>query len=131
MARVVHFEVHAAEPERAIRFYESVFGWRFNKMPGEGMAYWLISTGDDAQPGINGGLLPRMGPPPADGQAVNAHVCTLQVDDLDASMKAGVGAGGSVALPRMTIPGVGYVAYLKDTEGNIFGLHQPDASAKA
>ncbi|QGZ94409.1 VOC family protein [Terricaulis silvestris] len=128
MARVVHFELHAADPERAMRFYESVFDWRFSKMPGEGVAYWLISTGEGD--GINGGLLPRQGPPPSDGQPVNAYTCTLAVDDIDASMKAGVEAGGSVALPRMTIPGVGYVGYLKDTEGNIFGLHQADHDAK-
>lgn len=128
MARVVHFEVHAAEPQRAIRFYESVFGWKFSKMPGEGMAYWLISTGEGD--GINGGLLPRQGPPPSDGQPVNAYACTLSVEDIDASMKAGVEAGGVVALPRMTIPGIGYVGYLKDTEGNIFGLHQSDHNAK-
>jgi predicted enzyme related to lactoylglutathione lyase len=128
MARVVHFEVHAAEPERAIAFYESVFGWKFTKLPSGVMEYWLISTGEGV--GIDGGLLRRMGPPPTEGQAVNAFVCTLQVDDLDASMSAGVKAGGAVALPRMPIAGVGYVGYLKDTEGNIFGLHQPDPNAK-
>jgi predicted enzyme related to lactoylglutathione lyase len=130
MARVVHFEVHAAEPERAIRFYESMFGWRFNKLPAGDMDYWLINTGDDAKPGINGGLTRRMGPPPTEGQAVNAFVCTLEIDDLDASMAAGATAGGTVALPKMAVAGVGYVGYLKDTEGNIFGLHQPDPNAK-
>ena len=128
MARVVHFEVHASDPERAMRFYGDVFGWKFAKMPGEGMAYWLISTGEGA--GIDGGLLPRQGPPPSEGQAVNCYTCTLAIDDVDASMKAGVAAGGAVALPKMTIPGVGYVAYLKDTEGNIFGLHQADPNAR-
>ena len=127
MARVVHFEVHAADPERAMRFYGDVFSWRFTKIPG-GVDYWLIATGEGA--GIDGGLMRRMGPPPTDGQAVNAFVCTLQVDDLDASLAAGVNAGGTVALPRMAVAGVGYVAYLKDTEGNIFGLHQSDPNAK-
>jgi uncharacterized protein len=129
MARVVHFEVHAADPDRAMAFYGDVFGWRFNKIPG-GMDYWLIATGDDAQPGVNGGLMRRMGPPPAEGQAVNAFVCTLQIANLDVSMDAGVKAGGSVALPKMAVAGVGWVGYLKDTEGNIFGLHQPDPNAK-
>lgn len=127
MARVVHFEVHAADPERAMRFYGEVFGWRFTKIPG-GMDYWLIATGEGS--GIDGGLMRRMGPPPTDGQAVNAFVCTLQIDNLDASMDAGTKAGGSVALPKMAVAGVGWVAYLKDTEGNIFGLHQPDPNAK-
>jgi predicted enzyme related to lactoylglutathione lyase len=126
MARVVHFEIHAESPERAIAFYTAVFGWNFTHLPQ--LDYWLIATGEGA--GIDGGLMRRQGPPPSEGQAVNAYVCTLAVDDLDDAMKAGVAAGGSVALPRMPIPGVGYVGYLKDTEGNIFGLHQADPNAK-
>jgi predicted enzyme related to lactoylglutathione lyase len=126
MARVVHFEIHAADPERAARFYETAFGWTLQHIPA--IDYWTISTGEGA--GINGGLLRRRGEPPVKGQPVNAFVCTLGVDDLDASVQAGLDAGGSMALPRMAIPGVGYIAYLIDTEGNIFGLHQADASAK-
>ncbi len=41
MPRVVHFEIHAGEPERAIRFYEKVLGWSFQKWEGP-MEYWLI-----------------------------------------------------------------------------------------
>lgn len=126
MARVVHFEIHAENPERAQRFYENVFGWQLTHMPA--IDYWLISTGEG--PGIDGGLVRRRGPRPSEGQPVNAYVCTLGIDDLDASMEAGVKAGGQVALPRMPIPGVGYVGYLVDTEGNIFGLHQADPNAK-
>ncbi len=126
MARVVHFEIHAQSPERAIAFYAAVFGWSFTHLPQ--LDYWMIATGEGA--GIDGGLMRRQGPPPSEGQAVNAYVCTLAVDDLDDAMKAGVAAGGSVALPRMPIHSVGYVGYLKDTEGNIFGLHQADPNAK-
>lgn len=127
MARVIHFEVHAENPERAARFYETAFGWRLQHIPA--IDYWTIRTGDGG-PGIDGGLVGRRGSAPQNGQAVNAFVCTLGVDDLDAAMKAGLDAGGAVALPRMTVPGVGYVAYLIDTEGNIFGLHQSDPNAK-
>ena len=125
MARVVHFEIHAADPERAARFYETVFGWRFNHMPA--IDYWTIATGEG--PGIDGGMLRRRGDPPVQGQAVNAHMCTIGVDDLDASMKAAEKAGATVALPRMAIPNVGHVAYMVDTEGNIFGMFQEDANA--
>jgi predicted enzyme related to lactoylglutathione lyase len=128
MARVIHFEVHAENPERAARFYESAFGWRLQHIPA--IDYWMIDTGAEGA-GINGGMLRRRGPAPAKGQPVNAFVCTLGVDDLDAAMRAGIDAGGTLALPRMAIPNVGYVAYLVDTEGNIFGLHQSDPEAKA
>jgi hypothetical protein len=126
MARVIHFEVHAEVPERAARFYETAFGWKVAHIPA--LDYWMISTGEG--PGIDGGMLRRRGPSPRNGQAVNAFVCTLGVDDLDAAVTAGEKAGGAVALPRMTIPNVGYVAYLTDTEGNIFGLHQADPAAR-
>ncbi|MGQ0532624.1 MAG: VOC family protein [Caulobacteraceae bacterium] len=125
MARVVHFEVHAADPERAKRFYETVFGWRIQPIPA--MDYWTIATGEG--PGINGGMLRRRGDPPVQGQAVNAHMCAIGVDDIDASMDAAMKAGATLALPKMTIPNVGYVAYLVDTEGNIFGIHQADPNA--
>lgn len=126
MARVVHFEIHAANPERAARFYESVFGWRFNHMPA--IDYWTIQTGEG--PGIDGGMLRRRGPAPEPGQAVNAHMCTIGVDDLTASMKAAEAAGATPALPRMAIPNVGHVAYMVDTEGNIFGMFEDDPEAR-
>ena len=125
MARVVHFEIHAEDPERATRFYEAAFGWKLNHI--QALDYWTIATGEG--PGIDGGMMRRRGPAPSEGQAVNAYVCTLGVDDLDAAVKSGLNAGGTLAVPRMTIPGVGYLAYLKDTEGNIFGLHQEDRGA--
>jgi predicted enzyme related to lactoylglutathione lyase len=127
MARVVHFEIHAEDPQRAARFYERAFGWRAEHIAA--LDYWLLMTGEG--PGIDGGMVRRRGPAPSEGQPVNAFVCTLGVDDLDAAMKAGLDGGGTLALARMAIPGVGYVAYLKDTEGNIFGLHQADPAAKA
>jgi uncharacterized protein len=60
MPRVVHFEIHAVDPERAISFYKKMFSWTFQKWEGP-MPYWLITTGNDNEPGINGGLLPRQG----------------------------------------------------------------------
>jgi predicted enzyme related to lactoylglutathione lyase len=129
MPRVVHFEIHAADPERAVRFYRDVFGWEVKKWDGPA-DYWLISTGDANQPGINGGLLRRHGGPPADGQAVNAFVCTLDVPSTDALVAKATAHGGTVAMPKMAVPGVGWLAYLKDTEGNIFGIMQNDPTAK-
>jgi predicted enzyme related to lactoylglutathione lyase len=125
MARVVHFEVHAENPERAVRFYERVFGWRFQHV--EAIDYWMVSTGEG--PGIDGGLLRRRGPAPQAGQPVNAFVCTLGVNDIDASVNAAMTAGAVMAVPRMPIPGIGHVAYVHDTEGNIIGIYQEDPNA--
>ena len=126
MGRVVHFEIHAEQPERAIGWYTALFGWRFERW-GE-MPYWLIRTGEG--PGIDGGLVPRRGPAPSVGQPVNAYTCTVQVDDLDGTVAKAVSLGGTVALPKMPIPGVGWLAYVLDTEGNILGLMQNDPSAR-
>ena len=126
MPRVVHFEIHATDPDRAVNFYKTLFGWEFQKWEGP-MEYWLVTTGPNEQPGINGGLVRRQGE--IDGQAVIAYVCTVDVEDVDASVKTAIDNGGQVALPKMPIPGVGWLAYCKDTEGNIFGVMQNDPNA--
>lgn len=127
MPRVVHFEIHAADPDRAVNFYKNLFGWEFQKWEGP-MEYWLVITGPNDQPGINGGLVRRQGE--IDGQAVIAYVCTVDVENLDASVEKAVNNGGQIALPKMPIPGMGWLAYCKDTEGNIFGMMQGDPNAQ-
>ena len=129
MPRPVHFEIHAEEPERAVRFYSELLGWTFQKWEGP-MPYWLITTGEDG-PGINGGLLKRMGPnpPPQEPTPVVGWACTVDVDDVDRYVARALELGGVVALPKMAIPGVGWLAYCKDTESNIFGLMQNDPAA--
>ena len=127
MPRVIHFEIHAGDPDRAIKFYKNLFDWTFQKWEGP-MEYWLVTTGPNDQPGINGGLLRRQGE--IDGQAVIAYVCTIDVADIDASLKTAEANGALVAVPKMPIPGMGWLVYCKDTEGNIFGMMQGDPSAK-
>jgi len=126
MPRVVHFEIHAGDPDRAIRFYGQVLGWQFQKWDGP-MPYWMVITGPDSQPGINGGLIQRQCE--VEGQAVIAYVCTVDVDNVDAYVQKATAAGGAVAVPKMPIPGIGWLAYCKDTEGNLFGLMQSDPAA--
>ncbi len=92
------------------------------------MDYWLIKTGPEGQPGINGGMVRRQGI--IDGQAVIAYVCTIDVANLDGLIKTVPTKGGQIVLPKMPIPGVGWLAYAKDTEGNIFGMMQADKGAK-
>lgn len=135
MNRVIHFEIHSANPERAAKFYNDVFGWNIQEwiipdvqMPDENR-YWLVSTGDRAEPGIDGGILLRRGPAPAEGQAVNAFVCTMGVEKVDECLGKVLAAGGSIAMAKMPIKGVGWIAYGKDTEGNIFGMMQDDKNA--
>ena len=128
MPRPIHYEIHAADPPRAIAFYTALFGWKFEQWAGQ--PYWLVVTGDKTTPGIDGGLLPRRGPAPAEMAAVNAFVCTIDVPEVDAASARVVELGGTIALPKMPIPTVGWLAYGKDTEGNLFGMMTMDANAK-
>jgi len=57
MLRIIHFEIHADEPECAIRFYHSVFGWDFMPIKSMPVEYWVIMTGESSQPGIDGELM--------------------------------------------------------------------------
>jgi predicted enzyme related to lactoylglutathione lyase len=124
----VHFEIHADEPPRAIRFYSSVFGWSFRRWGQQD--YWMIETGPKEMPGIDGGLLPRRGPRPPSGAPVNAFPCTVDVPSIDETLRAIEANGGTIAFPKNAVPGVGWLAYGTDTEGNIFGVMQVDPSTK-
>ena len=135
MNRVIHFEIHAADPERAAQFYRHVFGWDIKEwvIPGVEIQnenrYWLVTTGPEAEPGIDGGILFRRGSAPADEQPVNAYVCTIGVPSVDDAVAKALAAGATLAVPKMPIKGVGWLAYCKDTEGNIIGMMQDDKSA--
>jgi len=128
MPRVIHFEIHADEPERAIRFYSSVFGWEFLKFPNAITDYWVVKTGDTNQPGIDGGLLKR--DINFEGVGTTAFVCTIAVTDLDKYLMKVHTSGGQLARDKMAVAGVGWLAYCKDTEGNLFGMMQADGTAK-
>lgn len=127
MNRVVHFEIHADDPERAKSFFSALFGWKITKWDGP-IEYWLIETGPKTDQGIDGGMLRRRAP--IDGQAVIAYVCTIDCENIDTTMANAQKLGAAIALPKTAIPGVGWMAYLKDTEGNIFGVMQSDMEAK-
>lgn len=126
--RVVHFEIHAKDLDKMQAFYHRVFGWEINDM-GEKMGnYRMVITGKDKKgekwPGINGGITPRKGGLPSEDQPVNAFVCTITIDNLDTYLEKVKKAGGSIALDKMDVPGVGLLAYCKDIEGNTFGMLQ-------
>ncbi|HEX6246347.1 MAG TPA: VOC family protein [Nocardioidaceae bacterium] len=131
MSRVVHFEIQADDVDRAKAFYAAVFDWSFEDY-GEftGSTYWGITTGPEDQPGINGGLLQRPAPAPGPGQGTNSYVCTMAVEDYDATERRILDAGGQVALPKMALTGMAWQGYYLDTEGNTFGIHQPDPEAR-
>lgn len=124
MGRVIHFEIHADDTDRAERFYTEVFGWGVQRYGGP-VDYRLLTTGPDDEMGINGAILKRQGPAPPPGQPVSAYVCTVQVDSIEETEHAVAAAGGAQVVDRMEVPEVGLLAYFTDTEGNVFGALQP------
>lgn len=116
MGRVVHFEIPADDLDRAERFYTTVFSWKVQTFGNPD--YRMLITGDAAEPGINGALAARTGPS-APG-SVGAWVCTVDVDNLGETEKTVLASGGSQVRDRAAIPGVGWVSYFTDTEGNLF-----------
>lgn len=130
MNRVVHFEIQAEDPQRAIAFYQAVFGWDFPQW-GEN-PYWMVMTApkESTEPGINGGLLPRPVPLKEGVCGSNAFVCTVQVDDYEATAQTILAAGGKVAMPKFALAGMAWQGYFLDTEGNTFGVHQADPNAQ-
>ena len=121
MSRVVHFEIPADDPARAVKFYEAAFGWKIHKWDGPA-DYWLAMTGEEGQPGINGAITSR-------GEPTTVVVNTLDVASVDDAIARVSANGGSVLMPKMPVPGVGYLAYFRDTEGNAFGMMQNDPNA--
>jgi predicted enzyme related to lactoylglutathione lyase len=131
---VVHFELHASEPQRLIDFYSALLGWRFSRY-GE-LEYWVIDTGEGSigadRPtgaGINGGLVPRVGPPPEVGAPINGVGIVVAVDGpIDDVFARGLELGATEALPLADMAGVGRLGYLIDPDGNVFGLISAELS---
>ena len=120
MPRIVHFELPARDPDALAGFYRNVFGWSIQKWEGP-VDYWLVTTGEDG-PGINGALI-RTGP------VHQGPVNTVEVKSVAEFLEKVQAEGGEVVMPRNQIPGVGYLAYCKDTAGNVFGLFESEEGA--
>lgn len=120
MPRAVHFEIQADDAERAVDFYQQVFGWQIEKW-GRPRRLLACHTGPDEEPGINGAITHRMNP---------GTVNTIDVSSVDEFTKKIVDAGGKITVPKRAVPGVGYMAYCEDTEGNLFGIMEENPSAR-
>ena len=120
MPRVIYFELGVKEPEKSLEFYRKVFCWEINRM-GK-MDYWLASTGERQEPGINGAFIKQT----ADSQPI---VYTIAVGEIDPFLERVVQEGGKIILPKKSVPMVGFTAQCEDSEGNRFNLlqHAPEA----
>ena len=123
MPRVVHFEIPTDDADRAVKFYAEVFGWTAQKWDGP-QDYWLLTTGQESEPGIDGAITPRDG-----SELFSTPVNTVDVSSVDEAAAKVAANGGEIVAPKMAVPGVGYMAYFRDPDGNLFGMMQSDPSA--
>ena len=119
------FEIQADDVKRALSFYSQAFGWKFTKVEGLPVEYWLIQTECS-----RGCILQRPAPTPPPQSGTNAFVCSMEVEDIDAATKKILDLGAKVALPKFAVPGTCWQAYFVDTEGNTFGIFEVDEQAK-
>ena len=125
MNEPAYFEIQADDCGRAKDFYAELFGWKFERVEGVPIEYWRIQTA-----GIRGGLLKRPAKTPPSAHGTNAYVCSMEVTNFDAIARKAEGLGAQVAMPKFAVPGVCWQGYFLDTEGNTFGIFQPDPKAK-
>jgi len=119
-----YFEIQADDLQRAANFYSEIFGWKFTEAKGLPVLYWRIEMN-----GGRGGLLKRPAKAPPPGSGTNAFVCSMEVDDFDATAEQIIKLGGVVALPKFAVPGRCWQGYFIDTEQNTFGIFEVDENA--
>jgi len=125
-SNVAHFAINADNVDRARKFYEKVFGWKFNAWGPPG--FYMIETGAPAGPDLRGSLQKRRELLP--GKPMIGFECTISVADIDATTAAVEASGGKVIMKRVTIAGVGHLIFFEDTEGNVAGAMQYDVNAQ-
>lgn len=124
---VVHFEIPFDEASRAVSFYRELFGWEIVEIPE--MDYWMVYTvpvderGMPMEPGINGGMMKRAAPQ----QVVVNYISVASVDE---ALRRAESLGGTIIMPKTSIPQTGWFAHIADTEGNVFGIFEDDPGAE-
>lgn len=122
-----YFDMTVADLGAARKFFEAVFGWRFERFPMP-YEYYRIQAGTTEEPGIDGGIGALKDTPIAGD--IPATQLTIPVPDLDDALARVEQNGGRVIEPRMPIPGIGWYATCAEPGGLKFGLIQGDPGAR-
>lgn len=113
-APVVRWQMLSSKPDELARFYTRVFGWTESRA--NALGYREITTG--AASGINGGIWPA---PPEAAPFVQLFI---EVDDVDATIANVIANGGSVLIPKSSLPDGDTMAIVRDPQGMSVGLVQ-------
>lgn len=125
MNNIAYFEIQSSSPEREVKFYSEIFGWKFTKVEGMPIQYYQIETSN-----IHGGLLERPAQTPPTHCGTNAFTCSIEVENFDETAEKILALGGQVAMDKFAIPNKCWQGYFIDQDHNTFGLVQVDENAQ-
>lgn len=125
MNTLCYFEIQSSNPEREMKFYHEVFGWKFNKVEGLTIQYFQIETAT-----LHGGLLERPAQTPPTHCGTYAFTCSFEVEDFDQTAEKILALGGRIAMEKFAIPNKCWQGYFLDADHNTFGLVQVDPNAQ-
>lgn len=121
-----YFDLTVHDVGQARTFFQSVFGWQFERFPMP-YEYYRIQAGPQGEPGIDGGIGALKDAPIAGGSP--ATLLTVAVANLDETIALIEASGGRVIEARMPIPGIGWYATCAEPGGLRFGVMEADAAA--
>jgi len=119
MPTICHFEIPADNPERAKKFYEELFDWKFEHF--EQWDYYGVTTGEKGK-SVPGGMMKRQAPE----QTVVNYIDVDCVQTYGAKVKE---SGGKIVMEKTPVQGMGWFCICLDTENNPFGLWEADEKA--
>lgn len=119
--RVTYFEIPSAVPEKNMKFFERVFGWKFKQYGEE--QYWFATTGEQNSPGINGAVMQEI-------STKQPVINTISVININKVIREIENAGGRIVKSKKAIPSIGWLAFFSDPDENIYGIMQEDENAK-
>jgi predicted enzyme related to lactoylglutathione lyase len=126
MSQVAHFAINADDVARARRFYENVFGWKFQAYGPPGF-YMVDPASARVDVPVRGSLQKRREIVP--GVPMLGFECTISVGNIESAAEAIKSNGGEIVMQICTLAGVGHLLFFRDPEGNIAGAMQYDENA--
>ncbi len=125
MSHPIHwFEIFVGDIERAVRFYQTVLGVELKRGDEDGRPMAIFASA--LKDGVGGALVRQPGREPTE----SGVMVYLDADGkLDACLARVERAGGRVVQPKTDIGPPGFIALVRDTEGNVVGLHSERQAA--
>ena len=119
MSKVVHFEIHSKNIDKAKDFFSKVFDWNFDRWGGP-KNYWLLNTPESE---LKATIIEAVD----DLQGV---INTVEVSSVDDTLKKVESNGGKVLVKKTAVESTGFIAYFSDVDGNVFGIVEKNSLAK-